>query len=97
MAAILSETLSQPDNMPVTIRAIRPEDVEACGRAAYAAHSTVAMAHNVPCEHPSVEFSIGLIGNKVRDPHAVGFTAEHGGRILGSIFLNTFPDTPWRR
>jgi ribosomal protein S18 acetylase RimI-like enzyme len=94
MAAILSDARSQPDNVPVTIRAIRPEDVESCGRAAYAAHTTVAMAHNVPCEHPSIEFSIGLIGNKVRDPNAVGFTAERGGRILGSVFLNTFPDTP---
>jgi ribosomal protein S18 acetylase RimI-like enzyme len=94
MAAILSGASSQSDNVPVTIRAIKPEDVESCGRAAYAAHSTVAMAHNVPCEHPSIEFSIGLIGNKVKDTNAVGFAAERGGAILGSIFLNTFPDTP---
>jgi ribosomal protein S18 acetylase RimI-like enzyme len=93
MAAVPSSNYSQVDS-PVSIRAIRPEDVEACGRAAYAAHSAVAATHNVPCEHPSVEFSIGLIGNKVKDPHAVGFVAERGKQIVGSVFLNTFPDTP---
>jgi len=94
MVAILSNISSQMNHAPVTIRAIRPEDVESCGRAAYAAHTMVAAAHNVPCEHPSVEFSIGLIGNKVKDPNAVGFVAERGGRILGSVFLNIFPQTP---
>lgn len=78
----------------VLVRPIRPQDVEACGNAAYAAHSTVAAAHNVPCEHPSVEFSIGLIGNKVRDKNALGFVAERGGVIIGSNFLNIFQPTP---
>ena len=85
---------SPTDNTPVTIRAIRPQDVEACARAAYAAHTAVAAAHNVPCELPSIEFSVGMIGNKVKDPNAVGFVAERGEQIVGSIFLNTFPGTP---
>jgi ribosomal protein S18 acetylase RimI-like enzyme len=79
---------------PVLVRAIRPQDVETCARIAYAAHSTVAAAHNVPCEHPSVEFSIGLIGNKIRDANAVGFVAERRSTVLGSNFLNFFPSTP---
>jgi ribosomal protein S18 acetylase RimI-like enzyme len=82
------------ENTPITIRAIRPQDVEPCGRAAYAAHTSVAAAHNVPCEHPSVEFSIGLIGNKAKDPNAIGLVAERGGDIQGSVFLNVFPGTP---
>src|SRR5512136_2408577 len=45
----------------VTIRAILATDVEACGRVAYEAHRTVAAEHNYPSEHPSAEFSIGLI------------------------------------
>ena len=61
---------------------------------AYEAHSTVAAAHNVPCEHPSEQFSIGLIGNKEKDKDARGFVAEHRGRIVGSIFVNVFPSTP---
>lgn len=90
MAAIVSDS---PLNT-ATIRAIQPQDVEACARAAYAAHSAVAKAHNVPCEHPSPEFSLGMIGNKVKDPNAVGFVAECGGQVVGSIFLNIFPETP---
>ena len=77
-----------------TIRAILPADVEACGRAAYEAHRSVAAAHNFPPEHPSVEFSIGLIGNKIKDPNAWSILAEDDGRILGSVFLNLFPSTP---
>jgi predicted N-acetyltransferase YhbS len=86
-----SEQKSQTDNASVNIRAIKSQDIEPCGRTAYAAHSAVAAAHNVPCEHPSIEFSIGVIGNKVKDRNAAGFVAERGGRVLGSIFLNTFP------
>jgi GNAT superfamily N-acetyltransferase len=86
-----SEQTSQTDNASVNIRAINSQDIEPCGRAAYAAHSAVAAAHNIPCEHPSVEFSVGLIGNKAKDRNAAGFVAERGGRVLGSIFLNTFP------
>ena len=85
---------AEAEGASVSVRAIHPQDVELCGRAAYAAHSTVAAAHNVPCEHPSVDFSIGLIGNKIKDANAAGFLAERGGQILGSIFLNTFPATP---
>jgi ribosomal protein S18 acetylase RimI-like enzyme len=94
MAAVLSDNASPSHNPPITIRAIRPVDVEACARAAYAAHTTVAAAHNIPCEHPSLEFSIGMVANKVKDPNAAGFVAERDQQIVGSIFLNTFPDTP---
>lgn len=94
MAAILSDATLRTENSTITIRAIQPGDVESCGRTAHTAHMAVAAAHNVPCEHPSVEFSIGLIGNKIKDPNAIGFVAEENGRILGSVFLNMFPETP---
>jgi predicted N-acetyltransferase YhbS len=81
-------------NGPVSVRPIRPEDAEACGTIAYEAHSTVAAAHNFPSEHPSAQFSIGMIGAKVKDRNAAGFVAERDGHILGSIFLNTFPPAP---
>jgi len=91
---VTGSTSSASENLSIAIREIRPEDVESCAVAAYAAHSRVAAAHNVPCEHPSVEFSMGLIGNKLKDPNAVGFAAEREGRVIGSVFLNLFPKTP---
>ena len=94
MAPVASNSPSNIDKAAVTIRRMVPEDTESCGRAAYAAHSAVAAAHNVPCEQPSVEFAIGLMGHKIKDPNAVGFVAERDGRIVGSIFLNTFPGAP---
>lgn len=75
------------------IRAIQSTDAEQCGIIAYEAHQAVASAHNFPPEHPSVEFSIGLIKTKLGDPNAFGMLAEDDGHVLGSVFLNTFPDT----
>jgi len=94
MVAALGRSTTDPASSLFEIREIRSADVEACAVAAYAAHSRVAAAHNVPCEHPSVEFSMGLVGNKVKDPNAIGFVAERSGHILGSVFLNIFPNTP---
>jgi GNAT superfamily N-acetyltransferase len=78
----------------VLVRPIRPEDAEAAGVVAHEAHATVSAAHNFPSEHPSLQFSVGMIGAKVKDRNAAGFVAERDGRILGSIFLNTFPPAP---
>ncbi|MEA2834363.1 MAG: hypothetical protein QOG66_2565, partial [Methylobacteriaceae bacterium] len=79
---------------PVLVRPIQPEDAEQCGMIAYEAHSSVAAAHNFPSEHPSAQFSVGMIGAKTKDTNATGFLAELEGRILGSVFLNTFPPAP---
>jgi predicted N-acetyltransferase YhbS len=79
---------------PVSVRPIRPEDAEAAGVVAHEAHATVSAAHNFPSEHPSQQFSVGMIGAKVKDRNAAGFVADREGRILGSIFLNTFPPAP---
>lgn len=78
----------------LVIRPIRSEDTESCGRVAFEAHHAVATAHNFPPEHPSVEFSIGLMKAKISDPNAYGAVAEWQGRIVGSVFLNTFPPGP---
>lgn len=79
---------------PVAVRPIRPEDAEAAGIVAHEAHATVSAAHNFPTEHPSVQFSVGMIAAKTKDTNAAGFVAERDGRILGSIFLNTFSPAP---
>jgi predicted N-acetyltransferase YhbS len=76
------------------VRPIQPDDIQACGIIAHEAHSRVAAAHNFPSEHPSAQFSVGMIGAKAKDTNAAGFVAEQGGKILGSIFLNTFSPAP---
>lgn len=94
MAAEVRSMRSKSESGAITIRQIHAEDVEACARVAYTAHEAVAAAHTFPPEHPSVEFSISLIGNKLKDPNAWAILAEDDGRVLGSLFLNAFPSTP---
>jgi GNAT superfamily N-acetyltransferase len=78
----------------VRIRPIEPGDAETCGRSAFEAHQSVAKLHNFPPEHPNVEFSIDLMGAKLKDPRARGWLAERGGTVVGSIFVNDFAPTP---
>jgi GNAT superfamily N-acetyltransferase len=80
--------------MTLTIRRIQIEDAESCGSIAFEAHRDVAAANGFPPEHPTVEFSIGLIKAKLNDPTAYGVLAECDGQIAGSVFLNMFPSTP---
>ncbi len=75
--------------MAILVRPVLPEDVAACGRAAYEAHTTVASAHNLPSEHPSVEFSTGLIKAKVSDPNVYGCVAAQDGHIDDLARCNT--------
>ena len=94
MHASIPTSANQNREASLIIRGIQPEDAEACGRIAFEAHQVVASAHNFPSEHPSVEFSIGLMKAKIADRNAYGAVAERDGRIVGSIFLNTFPPAP---
>jgi predicted N-acetyltransferase YhbS len=94
--AIASEAGECTSRSPVdvSVRQMRPDDAESCGRVGFEAHGAVAAAHNVPSEQPSLEFAVRMIADKLADPLARGFVAERGGRIVGSIFLNTFPPAP---
>ena len=65
-----SSAAPQRENPPVGIRSTRAEDAESCGQVAVRAHQAVAAAHNSPPEHPSVEFSIGMMRFKISDVHA---------------------------
>ena len=75
----------------VSVRPMKPEDVERCGRIGFEAHGAVAAAHNLPSEQPSLVFAVGMLRHKVADPQAYGFVAEREGKVVGSVFLNTFP------
>jgi hypothetical protein len=85
-----SETTQTP-GLPVFTRAMKAEDVETCGRIAFEAQQVVARLHGFPSEQPSVEASIAMMNAKFTDPNGRGMVAERGGRIVGSVFLNTFP------
>lgn len=76
------------------VRRMELDDVEACARIAYSAHSNVAALHNVPSEHPSPTFSEQLLKHKLSDAGTHGFVAECDGRIVGSVFLTTWNATP---
>lgn len=92
MAAV--SQITEVASAGIVLRPIAPADVEACGRVAFAAHAAVAAAHGWPPEQPSIQFSTGLIGAKLKDANAYGVLAERSGAVVGSIFLNTFPGTP---
>ena len=80
--------------MEIKVRPIQAIDAGTCGQVAYQAHTSVAALHNFPSEQPSVEFSIGLVRAKLSDPNVYSALAEEDSRIVGSIFLNTFPPAP---
>lgn len=72
------------------IRSMTMADVEAAALVAFEAHGDVSSRLGVPSEHPTLDFSRGLIGAKAKDPHAIGWVAERKGRLVGSVFLNDF-------
>ena len=76
--------------MNLFIRPMTSADAAACARVAFDAHQAVAAAHNFPPEHPSLDFSLGMMNGKLQDPRSRGLVAEGDGRIVGSIFLNSF-------
>jgi ribosomal protein S18 acetylase RimI-like enzyme len=72
------------------IRAMTAGDGEAAARVAFEAHGDISARLGVPSEHPSLEFSRGVMGAKLSDPYATGWVADRNGRVLGSVFLNDF-------
>jgi predicted N-acetyltransferase YhbS len=87
--------IAKAENRPrPIIRPIDQGDLETAARAAFAAHSALAVRNGHPSEHPDLSFSKGLISAKLKDPNADGLVAETEGSILGSVFLNTFNSTP---
>lgn len=78
-----------PSPMSLLVRPMTTSDVDECARVAFDAHQAVAAAHNFPPEHPSLDFSMGMMKGKLVDPMAYGLVAERDGRILGSVFINS--------
>ena len=80
--------------MSITIRPIRRDDIEECGRIGYEAHKTISSIHGYPSEQPSEEFGIDLIKKLIHNPNSWGVLAERQDKILGSIFLHQFAPSP---
>jgi len=80
--------------MGLTIRSIEKSDAETCGKIGFQAHNAVSLAHGYPSEQPSIEFAVGMIKTLLADPYSLGVLAEQDGRVLGSIFVHLFPQSP---
>jgi predicted N-acetyltransferase YhbS len=80
--------------MSLIIRPVEQNDTESCGKIGYEAHKTISSAHGYPSEQPSEEFGIEQIRKILGNPNSWGVLAERHGKILGSIFLHTFPPSP---
>ena len=80
--------------MNLVVRPIEQNDAESCGKIGYEAHNAISSRHGYPSEQPSEEFGIGLIKMLLGNPNSWGVLAEQQGKILGSIFLHSFPPSP---
>jgi GNAT superfamily N-acetyltransferase len=85
----MSETTSTAAAEAVTLREVKPEDVEQCARICFEAFGGIDDYHRFPPDFPSVEFAEGMIQAFVgSSPSTWGVVAEVDGRIVGSNFLH---------
>lgn len=73
--------------MSVQIRAMRPEDVETCGRICYEAFKEINERHNFRPDFPSVEAATQLTQALFASPEVFSVAAEADGRVVGSNHL----------
>ena len=74
--------------MNITIRPMKQEDVETCGRICYEAFKNLTDCHGFPPDLPSPEFSVQLAQSFFANPHIYSIVAENeDGEIVGSNYL----------
>ncbi|HKQ54051.1 MAG TPA: GNAT family N-acetyltransferase [Pyrinomonadaceae bacterium] len=73
--------------MSVEIRAMRPEDVETCGRICHEAFKGIAERHNFRPDFPTPAASIQLTEALFSSPLVYSVVAESEGRVVGSNHL----------
>ncbi len=73
--------------MSVEIRAMRPEDVETCGRICYEAFKEINERHGFRKDFPSVEAATQLTQALFSSPQVYSVAAEADGRVVGSNHL----------
>lgn len=78
-----------PTQTEITIRPATPADAARCGQICYDAFSSISQAHGFPCDLPSPEVAIGLMGMIFAHPEGFyAVVAEQDGRIVGSNVLD---------
>jgi predicted N-acetyltransferase YhbS len=87
----ISAAVQQGLTMGLTIRPMKEIDVETCGKIGFQAHKVISSAHGYPSEQPSMKFAVEMIKTLLANPTSWGALAEQDDKILGSIFLHTFP------
>src|ERR1044072_8893831 len=73
--------------MPIQIRPMKPEDVEACGRICYEAFKDVSERHGFRPDFPTPERGIDLLRMLADSPHSFSVVAERDGEVIGSNHL----------
>ena len=68
----------------IRIRLAGPEDNVAAGQICFDAFSAISGAHGFPCDLPSEEAAIGMLGMAFSAPGFYCVVAERDGRIVGS-------------
>ena len=66
------------------IRRATPEDSAVAGRICYDAFSTISGEHGFPCDLPSADAAIGMLGMAFSAPGFYCIVAERDGQIVGS-------------
>jgi GNAT superfamily N-acetyltransferase len=73
--------------MTIQLRAMRPEDVEPCGRICYEAFRGISEKHNFRPDFPVPEPAIDLLGMLLARPDVFNVVAESDGQVIGSNHL----------
>lgn len=72
----------------VSVRPMRPEDLDEVAAVTFAAFLTVELRHGYDPAFPSVRAARNLCGAYLRYPEARPFVAEVNGRVAGAAFLH---------
>ena len=84
----MTDAVSTDTSGQVTLREVRPEDVEACAQICFDAFGGFHDHHRFPRDFPVLEAAAGIMGMWIPHPSIWGVVAEIDGRIVGSNFLD---------
>jgi predicted N-acetyltransferase YhbS len=74
--------------MTQTLRTVRPDDAQACGRICYESFETIGKQHNFPGSFQSAEEAAGVLDGLIAHPGFYGVVAERDDTVIGSGFMD---------
>jgi GNAT superfamily N-acetyltransferase len=83
---VLPSGVSEADG--VQLRPIESGDRDEAARILFEAFAGIHDRHSFPRDFPTLEAATGLVGAFTEHPSIWGVVAEHGGRVVGSNFLD---------